>query len=252
MGGDAFQREVPDDDLFADQRPQGGVERKPSAAKERVRPVGQQGVVHRQPQREGEADALDGDLHAERPGRIGDGTATDQVLDGRNVEQRRDQQQDEENDEQRPERMFENLFQHLWKQRVPESGKRQAAGLRLRVYFCRKAVKSPQITKNRRFGNGTFPNKRAYSRHFPAFFPVCPAGDGGDDGNGGDAGDGSRSGCGVSGTGKKNVRPCKPDVSVHFADIQPLLAEREGYEPISPKILIIKVITISKNTLVTI
>lgn len=102
VGGDAFQREVPDDDLFADQRPQGGVERKPSAAKERVRPVDQQGVVHRQPQREGEADALDGDLHAERPGRIGDGTATDQVLDGRNVEQRRDQQQDEENDEQRP------------------------------------------------------------------------------------------------------------------------------------------------------
>lgn len=51
---------------------------------------------------------------------------------------------------------------------------------------------------------------------------------------------------------KKNVRPCKPDVSVHFADIQRLLAEREGYEPISPKILIIKVITISKNTLVTI
>lgn len=102
MRGDALQRKVPDDDLFADQRPQGGVERKPSAAKERVRPVDQQGVVHRQPQREGEADALDGDLHAERPGRIGDGTATDQVLDGRNVEQRRDQQQDEENDEQRP------------------------------------------------------------------------------------------------------------------------------------------------------
>ena len=29
-------------------------------------------------------------------------------------------------------------------------------------------------------------------------------------------------------------------------------AERQGYEPISPKILIIKVITISKSTLVTI
>ena len=43
--------------------------------------------------------------------------------------------------------------------------------------------------------------------------------------------DGSRSGCGVSGAGKKNVRPCKPDVSVHFADIQHLLAEREGFEP---------------------
>ena len=30
---------------------------------------------------------------------------------------------------------------------------------------------------------------------------------------------------------KKIVRPCKPDVSVHFADIQRLLAEREGFEP---------------------
>ena len=30
---------------------------------------------------------------------------------------------------------------------------------------------------------------------------------------------------------KKNVRPCKPDVSVHFADIQLLLAEREALEP---------------------
>jgi hypothetical protein len=44
--------------------------------------------------------------------------------------------------------------------------------------------------------------------------------------------DGSRSGCGVSGAGKKNVRPCKPDVSVHFADIQHLLAEREALEPV--------------------
>ena len=129
VGGDAFQREAPDDDLFADQRPQGGVEREPSAAKERVRPVGQQGVVHRQPQRKGEADAFDGDLHAERPGGIGDGPSPGQVLNGRNIEQRRDQQQDEENDEQRPERMFENFFQHLWKQRVSESGKRQAVGL---------------------------------------------------------------------------------------------------------------------------
>ena len=129
MGGDAFQREAPDDDLFADQRPQGGVEREPSAAKERVRPVGQQGVVHRQPQRKGEADAFDGDLHAERPGGVGDGPSPGQVLNGRNIEQRRDQQQDEENDEQRPERMFENFFQHLWKQRVSESGKRQADGL---------------------------------------------------------------------------------------------------------------------------
>lgn len=129
VGGDAFQREAPDDDLFADQRPQGGVEREPSAAKERVRPVGQQGVVHRQPQRKGEADAFDGDLHAERPGGIGDGPSPGQVLNGRNIDQRRDQQQDEENDEQRPERMFENFFQHLWKQRVSESGKRQAVGL---------------------------------------------------------------------------------------------------------------------------
>ena len=123
VGGDAFQREAPDDDLFADQRPQGGVEREPSAAKERVRPVGQQGVVHRQPQRKGEADAFDGDLHAERPGGVGDGPSPGQVLNGRNIDQRRDQQQDEENDEQRPERMFENFFQHLWKQRVSESGK---------------------------------------------------------------------------------------------------------------------------------
>lgn len=129
VGGDAFQREAPDGDLFADQRPQGGVEREPSAAEERVRPVGQQGVVHRQPQRKGEADAFDGDLHAERPGGVGDGPSPGQVLNGRNIEQRRDQQQDEENDEQRPERMFENFFQHLWKQRVSESGKRQAVGL---------------------------------------------------------------------------------------------------------------------------
>ena len=30
---------------------------------------------------------------------------------------------------------------------------------------------------------------------------------------------------------KKNVRLTRPDVSVHFADIQRLLAEREGFEP---------------------
>lgn len=88
-------------------------------------------------------------FHAERPGGIGDGPSPGQVLNGRNIEQRRDQQQDEENDEQRPERMFENFFQHLWKQRVSESGKRQPSACLLRVRVCGKAAKSPQITKKR-------------------------------------------------------------------------------------------------------
>ena len=55
-------------------------------------------------------------------------------------------------------------------------------------------------------------NKRAYSRHIPAFCPVCPAGNGGGAGDGGDGGDdgaGSRSGCRTGRVRKKkNVRPC--------------------------------------------
>ena len=115
VGGEVFQCEVPDDDLFPDQRPQGRVEREFIAAQERVGFVDQQGVVDRQPQREGEADALDRQIHPEGAGCIIDRPAPDQVLDRGDIEQRGDQQQHDEQDKQCPERIFEYLFQHLRK-----------------------------------------------------------------------------------------------------------------------------------------
>lgn len=60
--------------------------------------VDQQGVVDRQPQREGEADALDRQIHPEGAGCIIDRPAPDQVLDRGDVEQRGDQQQHDKQD----------------------------------------------------------------------------------------------------------------------------------------------------------
>ena len=119
VGGDAFQREIPDDDLFADQRPQGCVQREFAAAEERVGLIDQQCIVDRQPQREDEADAFDRQIHPEGPRGIVGGFAPDEVLNDRDVEQRGNQQHQQQDDEQRPERIFENLFQHLQKLRVP-------------------------------------------------------------------------------------------------------------------------------------
>ena len=113
MGRDPVQFETADDDLFPDQRPQGHVQREPAAVDERVGPVDQQRLLDRQPEREGEADATDRELHAERFGGVADRLAPDEVLNGRDVEQRGDQQRRQQDDEQRPECIFYDLFQHL-------------------------------------------------------------------------------------------------------------------------------------------
>ena len=107
------QFETPHGDLFAEQGPHGDLQRKVSAGEERVALVGQQRIVHGQPQREGEPQTLHRQVHSERPGCVADSLAPDEILNGRDVEQGGDQHQDEEDDEQRPERIFQYLFQHL-------------------------------------------------------------------------------------------------------------------------------------------
>ena len=113
MGRDPVQFETADDDLFPDQGPQGYVHRQFAAVAERVGPVDQQRLLDRQAERKGEADAADRELHAERFGGIADRLAADEILHGRDVEQRGDQQHQQQDDEQCPECIFYDLFEHL-------------------------------------------------------------------------------------------------------------------------------------------
>lgn len=92
-------------------------------------------------------------------------------------------------------------------------GKRQAVGLSFARACLRQSGKiAANYKKNDDPSMERAKTKRAYSRHIPAFCPVCPAGNGGGAGDGGDGGDdgaGSRSGCRTGRVRKKkNVRPC--------------------------------------------
>ena len=111
-GGDPLQPEAPDDDLFPNQGPQGDIQREPAAAEERIGLVDQQRVVHRQPERKGEPETFDGQIHPERPRGIADRALPNEILYGRYVEQGGNQYQDDEDNEQRTERIFDDLFQH--------------------------------------------------------------------------------------------------------------------------------------------
>ncbi len=116
-GRDPVQFETADDDLFPDQRPQGHVQREPAAIDERIGPVGQQRLFDRQPEREGEADAADRKVHAERLGGVADRLAPDEILNGRNVEQRGGEQHRQQDDEQCPKRIFYDFSQHVHNER---------------------------------------------------------------------------------------------------------------------------------------
>ena len=125
-GRDPVQFETADDDLFPDQRPQGHVQREPAAIDERVGPVGQQRLLDRQPEREGEADAADRKVHAERLGGVADRLAPDEILNGRNVEQRGGEQHRQQDDDQCPKRIFYDFSQHVHNERfrLPQNSSR--------------------------------------------------------------------------------------------------------------------------------
>ena len=125
-GRDPVQFETADDDLFPDQRPQGHVQREPAAIDERVGPVDQQRLFDRQPEREGEADAADRKVHAERLGGVADRLAPDEILNGRNVEQRGGEQHRQQDDEQCPKRIFYDFSQHVHNERfrLPQNSSR--------------------------------------------------------------------------------------------------------------------------------
>ena len=75
------------------------------------------GICDRQPEREGGADAADRKVHAERLGGVADRLAPDEILNGRNVEQRGGEQHRQQDDEQCPKRIFYDFSQHVHNER---------------------------------------------------------------------------------------------------------------------------------------
>ena len=88
--------------------------------------VDQQRLLDRQPEREGEADAADRKVHAERLGGVADRLAPDEILNGRNVEQRGGEQHRQQDDDQCPKRIFYDFSQHVHNERfrLPQNSSR--------------------------------------------------------------------------------------------------------------------------------
>ena len=77
-------------------------------------------------EREGEADAADRKVHAERLGGVADRLAPDEILNGRNVEQRGGEQHRQQDDDQCPKRIFYDFSQHVHNERfrLPQNSSR--------------------------------------------------------------------------------------------------------------------------------